>query len=884
MKLCIIDNIGLSYDGDTLKKRGLGGSESAVILMSDELAKIGFDVTVFNNCKDSDAKPGIYDGVEYRFINDVKDTDYFDIVISLRTYIPFAPEELEHIFMPDQYGRMHCPKVFKNIVRNAKWKVLWKHDTFCMGDVYLEEVLNRGYIDEVFTLSDFHSTYISNSDHGKKRIYEIWKNKIFQTRNGIVNYHPHVDVAQKNPNLFVYNASITKGMIPLVTKIWPKIKQKMPNAELTVIGGYYRFNEKAEPDEQEKMFNDLVKNNPHNINFTGIISQKEIADILKEASYVIYPNAFPETSGISSLEALNYNVPLLTTKFGALEETAIQDLSYMIDYGVEPNPLAHWINSDEQINKFVDMVLFAYNTPYLHQQKMNMCNKVKDISTWDTIALQWKQHFYKKLNLNLSKEEFKKVKHINKRVHQVFGRKISNTEDFMNDKSYPEKSILVVVPFYNCENYIKNCVDSIATQDYDNYKCVLINDASTDNSVDMLTKYIMSLPDDIREKFVLCENETNMGAVFNQITAIYNNVSDIVMLVDGDDCLVNDNTIFDYYNNIYNEYPETEFTYGSCWSKVDNIPLIAQEYPPHVKQHKDYRNHKFNWGIPYTHLRTFKRSLLDNLTEEDFTIDGVWPKAGGDNMTFYTIIEQTSCPESVKSIQDIHYVYNDENPLNDYKVNHKEQNEIVKKVHDKMKSKKKILIAIPTAKYIEPDTFKSIYDQIIPDGYDVDFQYFFGYNISQIRNLLTEWALSRNYDYLFSVDSDMAFPPDTLQKMINHDVDMVSGVYRQRKEDQQIIEIYQNTKNGLTNVMYDDIKDKGLVEINGCGFGCVLIKCEVLKTVGYPQFEYHMKDVMSIGLSEDNDFCIKANRAGYKIYCDTSIICDHIGNTVYTIR
>ena len=52
ISIAIIDIIGLTYDGDTLNKRGLGGSESAVILLAKELAKKNFKVTVFNNCID----------------------------------------------------------------------------------------------------------------------------------------------------------------------------------------------------------------------------------------------------------------------------------------------------------------------------------------------------------------------------------------------------------------------------------------------------------------------------------------------------------------------------------------------------------------------------------------------------------------------------------------------------------------------------------------------------------------------------------------------------------------------------------------------------------------------------------------------------------------
>ena len=89
MKIAIVDLLGHPYDGDTLTKRGLGGSESAVILMSRELTKIGFDVTVFNNSIDSQASPGTYGGIRYIDHSQFKDNETFDIVISSRSVFPF---------------------------------------------------------------------------------------------------------------------------------------------------------------------------------------------------------------------------------------------------------------------------------------------------------------------------------------------------------------------------------------------------------------------------------------------------------------------------------------------------------------------------------------------------------------------------------------------------------------------------------------------------------------------------------------------------------------------------------------------------------------------------------------------------------------------------
>lgn len=194
---------------------------------------------------------------------------------------------------------------------------------------------------------------------------------------------------------------------------------------------------------------------------------------------------------------------------------------------------------------------------------------------------------------------------------------------------------------------------------------------------------------------------------------------------------------------------------------------------------------------------------------------------------------------------------------------------------------KKILIAIPTARYIEADTFKSIYDLEVPEGYETTFQYFYGYRVDQVRNLIADWVV-RDYDYLFSVDHDITFPPDTLKKLLIHDQDLVSGVYRQRLEP-QMLEIYGPFG---TRMSTEDLyaKNWNLVGIGGCGFGCVLVKKEVLVGVGYPQFEYHPALDHGNTISEDTDFCKKAITKGFKLWCDPSIRCGHIGSTTMRVE
>ena len=140
MKLAIIDIIGIPYDGSTLTKQGLGGSESAVTLVARELSQIGFDVTVFNNCGIDHAHPGIYDNVTYSQLSDLANDHEFDIVISSRTVIPFTKPEDYNKLGDGRAMPFQSMSLYDRIVSKAQMRILWMHDTFCLGDNLIEEL------------------------------------------------------------------------------------------------------------------------------------------------------------------------------------------------------------------------------------------------------------------------------------------------------------------------------------------------------------------------------------------------------------------------------------------------------------------------------------------------------------------------------------------------------------------------------------------------------------------------------------------------------------------------------------------------------------------------------------------------------------------------
>jgi len=356
---------------------------------------------------------------------------------------------------------------------------------------------------------------------------------------------------------------------------------------------------------------------------------------------------------------------------------------------------------------------------------------------------------------------------------------------------------------------------------------------------------------------------------------------------------------------------------------VDSIPLVAQEYPPAVKRAGAYKQHRFNWNVPYTHLRTMKAHLLKKHPLTKFQDEnGNWYRAGGDLSTFYAAIEGCD-PDRIKAVPFIMYNYNDASPTNDYKINQTQQDHTVNSILQEISNNtvsvpglrfdpnsgklvsiempqrivepplavvvpavnKRILIAVPTNRNIEAQTFKSIYDLIIPQGVTVDFQYFWGYQVDQVRNLIAHWTINNGYDYLFAVDSDISFPPDTLQRLLSHDKDVVSGIYIQRIPGQHTIEIMRkNQFGGVSHIDWSEISGQGLVLIDGCGFGCALIKSQVFKAIPYPHFLYHSAIDHSNTLSEDVHFCNLARDHGFKLWADTDVICDHIGSWTFKVE
>lgn len=88
----------------------------------------------------------------------------------------------------------------------------------------------------------------------------------------------------------------------------------------------------------------------------------------------------------------------------------------------------------------------------------------------------------------------------------------------------------IIVPNYNNDKYINICVDSILAQTYKNVEIIIIDDASTDGSPEILKKYEATYP---FVKVIL--NENNQGVTKNRNTAINLATGNYITTLDSDD-------------------------------------------------------------------------------------------------------------------------------------------------------------------------------------------------------------------------------------------------------------------------------------------------------------------------------------------------------------
>jgi hypothetical protein len=145
--------------------------------------------------------------------------------------------------------------------------------------------------------------------------------------------------------------------------------------------------------------------------------------------------------------------------------------------------------------------------------------------------------------------------------------------------------------------------------------------------------------------------------------------------------------------------------------------------------------------------------------------------------------------------------------------------------------------------------------------------------IHNARNKIAKDAVEQECDYLFFIDSDCVLPENALKTLVNHNKDIVAGMYFQKSIPHAPVIYKENSRGTYDNFL--DYPVNKLIEVDGIGMGICLIKTSVLKNIERP-FDVlgATKDHPCIN-GEDLAFCKRAKAKGYKIFVDTSLQAKH---------
>jgi glycosyltransferase involved in cell wall biosynthesis/SAM-dependent methyltransferase len=226
--------------------------------------------------------------------------------------------------------------------------------------------------------------------------------------------------------------------------------------------------------------------------------------------------------------------------------------------------------------------------------------------------------------------------------------------------SSDDKKFVIVIPSYNNRQWCEKNIGSALNQNYSKYRIIFTDDASSDGTFEQSKHFVEASGK--TNLVTLIKNETRIGALANLYNMIHSCDDDeIVLTLDGDDWLSNEN-VLNRLNSVYRER-DVWLTYGQYRNSNDGIIGVAQPYPPHVINSNSFRSHV--WSA--SHLRTFYAWLFKKIRKEDLCENGQFFPMTWDFAMMFPMLEMAG-PHSTY-IDDILYIYNLDNPINDHKVN-----------------------------------------------------------------------------------------------------------------------------------------------------------------------------------------------------------------------
>lgn len=174
----------------------------------------------------------------------------------------------------------------------------------------------------------------------------------------------------------------------------------------------------------------------------------------------------------------------------------------------------------------------------------------------------------------------------------------------------------VIIPLYNKENYTENTLKSILNQTFTDYEVLIVNDCSTDKSVEKVKPFLS-------DKIKLIEHSTNKGLSASRNTGINNSNANYITYLDADDLWKP--MFLETVYQLITDFPEAKI-FGTNYEEVYSNNIISTknlpvQIVPNSCQIIDFFKNNIGQGI-YNHGSVcFHKSVFEKAGFYDETID-----------------------------------------------------------------------------------------------------------------------------------------------------------------------------------------------------------------------------------------------------------------------
>jgi glycosyltransferase involved in cell wall biosynthesis len=333
--------------------RGLGGTESTLVLLARALAKLGHNVEVYNCC----FKDGMYDGVSWKSLWTLNQNKKFDVVVSLRLL-----------------------ETFKNYKFNSTIKAIWIHDEALQGASELDK---NGDVNLWISVSDTQKEFIE-----RKEI--IQPKNWFVTRNAFDEeiYNEALKEIKKVKNQAIYCSAPDRGL-KLLLDIWPEIKERVSDAKLVVTGSFALWG--VSDEENNRIFKEIYDkvSNLKDVTIFQRLSKHELAKLQAESEVMLYPTDFNEMFCISALECFAVGTPIISSKKAAMTERVKNgENGFLIDLPY---------SSSEYRKEFIDKTCYFFENQNIKKTFSRNALSESNQMNFENLAKEWEAEFLKRL-------------------------------------------------------------------------------------------------------------------------------------------------------------------------------------------------------------------------------------------------------------------------------------------------------------------------------------------------------------------------------------------------------------------------------------------------------------------------------------------------------